>query len=144
MTFNIRNISTEYKLILTSMFSPTLAFFLGYKLLHQKLLLLLSLVSVCLYGFLVYQSMWITFLQLNICYTGFYYVGCYPFKINQVGLIVIKILMTIAVLVSPIYVLSLIPESIIEFIFSGILIVSGLLLVWVGKRPSKLMPHRSF
>jgi hypothetical protein len=62
MTFNIRNISTEYKLILTSMFSPTLAFFLGYKLLHQKLLLLLSLVSVCLYGFLVYQSMWITFL----------------------------------------------------------------------------------
>ena len=86
--------------------------------------------------------MWITFLQLNICYTGFYYVGCYPFEVNKIGLIILKVLMTLAVLVSPIYVLSLIPESLIEFIFSGILIVSGLLLVWAGKRPSKLMKHK--
>lgn len=140
--FNIRSISTEYRLILAAMFSPTLAFFLGYKLLNQKLLLLLSLISVFLYGFLVYKNMWVTFLQLNICYTGFYYVGCYPFSINRAGLIALKILMTFAVLVSPIYILSLIPESLIEFIFSGVLIFSGLLLIWAGKRASKLMQRK--
>jgi hypothetical protein len=136
---NKLNVSTEYKLILTSMFSPSIAFFVGYKLLNQKLLFLLGISSLFLYGVLFSQHMWITVLKLNICYTGFYYVGCYPYVINKVGLLAVKVLMSLAVLVSPIFVQSVIPSTIVDFMFSGILIASGLILIWAGKRPSNLM-----
>jgi hypothetical protein len=139
---NLNKSSVEYRIVLGSIFCPIVAFVIGYYLLKKKVLFIAGLASVFLYGLLIAKYEWIDVVKLNICLTGFYFTGCYPYVISKLGLFALKICMFIAVLASPIYVLNLIPNNTIDFVFSFLLTFSGFILVFFSQRPKQLINKR--
>jgi hypothetical protein len=139
---NFNKFPVEYRIIIGTMFCSIFAFGAGYYLLRQKALLVAAWISIILYVLLLFKYELIDIVKLNICLTGFYFTGCYPYIISKLGLWALKLLMFVGALVSPIYVLNLIPEGTVDFIFSFFLILNSAILIFLSQRPRELMkPH---
>lgn len=139
---SLKNSPLEHRVALASAFCPVIAFVVGGYLLKQKLLYAVAIISALMYGILIVKYAWIDLIKLNICLTSFYYTGGFPYKINKLGFITLKASMYIALFVSPIYVLNLTPENVIDFTFSVLLILCGSLLLWFGNRPKNLVRYK--
>jgi len=65
--------------------------------------------------------------------------GSYPFVIKTLWLYVCKGFCAFTLLISPLHVLSNIPDNAIDYLFSFVVIALSQYLLWYGKRPVKLM-----
>lgn len=139
---SLKNSPLEHRITLAVAFCPVIAFVAGAYLLNKKLLYVVATISTLLYGILIVKYAWIDLVKLNICLASFYYIGSFPYLINKLGFIVLKISMYIALFASPIYVLNLVPENIIDFTFSALFIFCGGLLLLFGDRPKNLVEFK--
>jgi len=138
---SLKNSPLEHRISLTAALCPIIAFVAGGYLLNKKSLYVVAIIGVLLYGILIVKYAWIDLIKLNICLTSFYFTGNFPYQINRLSFIFLKLCMYIALFASPIYVLSLIPENTIDFTFSTLLILCGGLLLFLGDRPKNLVKY---
>lgn len=107
----------------------------GYVNLKHRIWLLSAIICLGLYITSAIQLPLSAILKLNIFSIDWFF----NLDIIPIGHIVTKCFVSLAVLSSPLYVLSSIPESISEIIFSSILVVTGISLIWTGGPKVKLL-----
>ena len=139
---SLKNSPLEHRITLAVAFCPVVAFVAGAYLLNKKLLYVVATISTLLYGILIVKYAWIDLIKLNMCLASFYYTGSFPYLINKLGFITLKLCMSIALFASPIYILNLVPENTIDFTFSALLVFCGGLLLFLADRPKNLVEFK--
>jgi hypothetical protein len=128
----------EYIITLIALISPIIAFMYGYKYLQRRFFIVATILAIVAYLLSLSLLSWGVILKLNMIFCISYLMGSYPFKIKKFWLYFCKVYCCLAMLASPLYVLSNIPEDIIAYVFSAVIIILSQYLLWCGARPEKL------
>lgn len=131
--------SIQYQITLITLVSPIIAFIYGYKHFKLRFFIVATILSVVAYFISLIFLPWIAILKLNMIFCLAYLMGSYPFVIKKIWLYACKGYCALALLASPFYVLSSIPDDVINYLFSFVVVVLSQYLLWCGKRPVKLM-----
>ncbi|GAA6173930.1 hypothetical protein NBRC116592_36000 [Colwellia sp. KU-HH00111] len=127
----------QNQITLNILISPVIAFIYGYKQLNKRFFAIAFILAIVVYFMSLVFYPWAAILKLNTVFCIAYLMGSYPFVIKILWFYIIKGYIGLIMVVSPLYILSDIPESNLEYLFSFIIIVLSQYLLWYGKRPVK-------
>ena len=134
----LREQPTEYKIAILSLLSPVVAFIYGYIKLKQRVWLISAITCLSLYAISIIQLPFVSILKLNMVFALSVLVGYFNLGVSQISHLLTKAFVSLAILSSPLYVLSGFPESISDIIFSSILVSIDMSLIWIGGSKVKL------